>query len=385
MTAQHAARSTQHSPDVAIVGGGVIGCACAWALARAGVSVTLYERGRLATEASGASAGILAPLAESDSPGPFAELAIAGLHAFRQEIDAIVDESGIDPEYRACGVIRLAFDEADAAALRHAAAWQTNQALGLRWVDAPQVAEVEQALAPSHGALISNDEGMVKPPLLVRALAAAAVHRGARLHEHAEAIGPAVEGDRVTGVRLASGETEPAGAVLLAGGAWTGQLAGEAVSVPVRPVKGQYALLSLTPRPLRHVVFAGHGYLVPRVDGTIYAGATQEEAGYDRRVTAAGLAEVLEMAWSIIPALRDAEVTGTGAGLRPGSADGLPTLGRAPGTENLYIASGHFRNGILLSLISARLMTELILGREPAISLAPFDPARHARTVARVS
>lgn len=369
---------TQHSPDVAIIGGGVIGCACAWALARAGVSVTLYERGALGGEASGASAGILAPLAESDSPGPFADLAVAGLFAFAEEIDALVAESGIDPEYRRCGVIRLALDERDAEGLRRASVWQSNQKLGLQWVDADRVTDVEPALAPSFGALLSDEEAMVRPALLVRALATAAARRGARIIEQVAAAEPVVAGGLVSGVRLAGGREEAAGAVLLAGGAWTPGFVGIAPgSLPIMPVKGQYALLSIVPRPLRHAVFAGHGYLAPRVDGTIYAGATQEDAGFDRRVTLDGLATVLEMARAILPALRHAEVVGHGAGLRPGSADGLPAIGRVPDSQNLYVAAGHFRNGVLMSLITGRLMAELILGREPSIDLTPFDPARH--------
>lgn len=375
----NASRITHHASDVAIIGGGVIGCACAWALARAGVAVTLYERGRLASEASGASAGILAPLAESSVPGPFARLAVAGLQEFGREIGPIVEESGIDPEYRRCGVMRLALDPRDAEALREAATWQANQALGLRWLDAREVTSLEPALAPSHGALLSEDEGQVRPPLLTRALAAAAARHGARLHEHAEVAGPAVIDGRVTGVRLANGVVKPAGAVLLAGGAWSGGIAGSVADlVPVRPVKGQYAMLGITPSPLRHVVFAGHGYLVPRVDGTIYAGATEEDAGYDRRVTVDGLAQVLEMARAILPMLRDAEVLSSGAGLRPGSRDALPILGAAPGVEGLYVAAGHYRNGVLMSLITARLITELITGRELSMDVAPYRPDRFA-------
>ncbi|MGD9893231.1 MAG: glycine oxidase ThiO [Dehalococcoidia bacterium] len=373
----------QGAGDVAIIGGGVIGCACAWALARAGVSVTLYERVGLGTEASGASAGILAPLAESAEPGPFAELGMAGLHAFAQEIDALVEESGIDPEYRTCGVIRLALTEPEVPALQQAAAWQSNQSLGLRWIDSREVMAIEPALAPSFGALYSAEEGMVRPPLLVRALATAAARHGARIQEHSEVIGPATTGGRVTGVRLGSGVVKPAGAVLLAGGAWSAALAGSAApAIPVRPVKGQYAMLSIVPRPLRHVVFAGHGYLVPRVDGTLYAGATQEDAGYDRRVTLDGLAAVLDMARGIAPVLGNAEVIGSGAGLRPGSADGLPILGAAPGIEGLYLATGHYRNGVLMSLITARLMAALILGEQPSIPLAPYSPMRHVQAVA---
>lgn len=369
-----AERSDHRAPDVAVVGGGVIGCACAWALARAGASVALYERGSIGSEASGASAGVLGPLAESVQPGPAAELAVAGLREFEAQIGAIVEESGIDPEYQRCGVVRMALTPADVAGLRESLRWQGERGLDLRWIEPAEVAALEPALAPSYGALISRDEAQVRPALLTRALASAAARHGARLYEHVTVAEPVVSDGRAGGVRLADGGVRPAGAVLVAGGAWSGALAGAAA--PVRPVKGQYALLSALPRPLYHVVFVGHSYLVPRLDGTIYAGATMEEAGYDRRVTVDGLRSVLEMACTILPALRDAEVVGSGAGLRPGSADGLPILGMAPGVERLYLATGHFRNGVLMSLISARLMAELILHGEPSMSLAPFSPRR---------
>lgn len=382
------------SPDVAIIGGGVIGCACAWLLARAGCSVALYERGRIAGEASGAAAGILAPLAESHEAGPFATLAVAGLRAFAEEMPVLAEESGIDPQYRLTGVLRLALADGDIAPLRAAAAWQSTDVLGPRWVDADALARLEPALTQSRGALLSEREGQVRPALLTRALAAAAQRRGAQLHKFAEVAGPALTDDagapggapaagarRVLGIRFQNGDLQPAGAVLLAGGAWSGALAGPAGdSVPVRPVKGQYAILSPVGAPLRRVVFGGAGYLVPRPDGTIYAGATMEEAGFDRRVTLDGLAAVLQIARSLAPGLAEAEVLATGAGLRPASRDGLPVLGAVPECAGLYVASGHFRNGVLLSLITARLLTSLLTKETPALSLAPFAP-RLMRTV----
>jgi len=164
--------------------------------------------------------------------------------------------------------------------------------------------------------------------------------------------------------------------VLVAGGAWASALLGEAAGVAVQPVKGQYVLLHLLPRPLRHVVFAGHGYLVPRRDGTLYAGATEEDAGFDRRVTAAGLGEVLAIARAIVPATSAAELLASGAGLRPGSADGLPSIGPVPGVRGLYLAAGHYRNGVLMCLVTANLIAAHILGGEPPLSPAPYLPGR---------
>ena len=367
-----------NSPDVAIVGGGVIGCATAWYLARGGARVELFESGPLGGEATAASAGILAPLAESIAPGPFVELAVAGLRAFEEDILTLQEESGLDPEYRAGGVLRLAVNEADARVLREAASWQANAQLDLRWLDPRQVASLEPGLAACAGGLLSPREGHVNPPRLTAALAAAAAQCGAVLREHSAAPLPWVEGGRLRGLTV-GGERRPAGTVALAAGAWSGSWADAlGLRIPVRPVKGQMLLLRAVPPPVRHVVFAGHGYLVPRVDGTVYVGATQEEAGYDRRVTAAALHELTALAAALAPALADAELVRAGAGLRPGTADGLPVLGPAPGIAGLILAAGHFRNGVLMSLVTGRIVAALASGRAPEVPLEAFSATRFA-------
>lgn len=371
-----------NAPDVIVVGGGAIGLAVAWYAARGGVSVELYERGPLAGEATGASAGILAPLAESSSPGPFVDLALAGLLAFRDDIDTLRDDSGLEPEYRRTGVLRLATDSAGVTELREAAAWQANAALDLRWLEPRQVAALEPGLAPCAGALLSPHEGHIVPARLAAALAGAAAGRGAVLRHYAPAH-PWIENGQLAGV-VVDGERRSAGRVVLAAGAWSSSWADAVgVTLPVRPVKGQMMLLRAVPRPLRHVVFVGHGYLVPRGDGTIYAGATQEETGFDRRVTVAGLRELAEMTAAILPALTDAEVVHTGTGLRPGIADGLPVLGPAPRDERLLLAAGHFRNGILMSLVTGRIIAAQLQGRVPEIDLAPFSAERFASVAAQ--
>ncbi len=364
------------APDVAIVGGGVIGCAAAWYLARAGVGVELYERGPLGGEATAASAGILAPLAESVSPGPFVQLALAGLRAFTDDLDDLRRDSGLDPEYHRSGVLRLAVDGESADALRRSAEWQANARLDMRWLDPRQIASIEPGLAPCAGGLLSPAEGHINPPRLTATLAAAAAAHGAALHEYCAPPLPWVENGRMRGL-LVGDQRRPAGHVVLAAGAWSGPWA-EAVGVrvPVRPVKGQMLLLRVVRPPVRHVVFSGHGYLVPRADGTIYVGATQEEVGYDRRVTTAGIHELTAIAAALAPTLADAEVVRAGAGLRPASADGLPVLGPAPGVDGLTLAAGHFRNGILMSLITGRIVAALVAGRDPEIPLHEFSASR---------
>jgi glycine oxidase len=373
------------SADVAVVGGGVVGCAVAWCLARAGVSVSLFERGSLGGEASGVSAGMLAPLAESSTPGPFAELALAGLRAFDEELEALCETSGLDPEYRRCGVLRLALEEADVRALQEAAAWQANARLELRWLEPRQVASLEPGLAPCRGALLSPREGHLHPGRLTLALAVAAARCGAVLHEHSPPVLPWVAHDRLQGL-LVNGERRPFGTVVLAAGAWSGAWAAAlGFNLPVRPVKGQMLLVRAVPPPVRHIVFAGHSYLVPRADGTMYVGATQEEAGFDRRVTLAAVRSLAAHAATVAPALAGAEVVGMGAGLRPGSDDGLPIIGRAPGMENLILATGHFRNGVLLSLITGRLVAALVQGQSPELPIDSFSPARFGALSPRLS
>jgi glycine oxidase len=364
------------SPEVAVVGGGVIGCAIAWYLARAGVKVELYERGALGGEATAASAGILAPLAESVTPGPFAQLALAGLHAFNEDIEALKQESGLDPEYRRCGVLRLAMDGSGAAGLQAAATWQANAKLDMRWLEPRQVASLEPGLAACAGALLSPQEGHVSPTRLTATLASAATRSGAVIHQHSAAPLPWVDNGHMRGLRIGD-EERPAGQVILAAGAWSGAWA-EAIGVrvPVRPVKGQMLLLRTVSPPVRQVIFADHTYLVPRADGTIYVGATQEEAGFDRRVTAAGLHELAGAAADIAPALRDAEFVQAGAGLRPGIIDNLPVIGSAPGVDGLLVAAGHFRNGILMSLVTGRVVSALAQGRPPELDVTPYSPSR---------
>jgi glycine oxidase len=364
------------STDVAVVGGGVVGCAVAWCLAREGVPVSLFERGALGGEASGVSAGILAPLAESATPGPFVELALVGLRAFDEELEALRETSGLDPEYRRCGVLRLAMDEAEVRTLQEAAAWQANAHLDLRWLEPRQVAALEPGLVPCRGALLSPREGHVHPGRLTLALATAAARSGAILHEQSAPVLPWVEGGRLQGL-LVNGDRRSFGTVVLAAGAWSGAWAAQlGLRLPVRPVKGQMLLVRAVPPPVRHIVFSGHSYLVPRADGTVYVGATQEEAGFDHRVTLAAVRSLAGHAAALAPALAAAEVTGMGAGLRPGSADGLPVIGRVPGMDNLILATGHFRNGVLLSLVTGRIVTALVRGRPPELPIDSFSPAR---------
>jgi glycine oxidase len=348
--------------DVVIVGGGVIGCALAYELAGRGARVTVLERDALGAHASTVAAGMLAPLSESARPGPLFELGMRSLARFGELVTALKSDTGVDIELLPSGTLRVALDEADETELRRAEKWQRSLGMDVEWLDISAAREREPALAPAiRGVLHSPGEQQVNPKRLLVALAQAAARRGARFLEGTPALGLATEYGRVRGVRTTSG-TIAGETVVLAAGPWTGQLGAElGVPLPVTPKRGQLLHLHATPQPLRAMLGAHHRYLVPRADGTIILGATEEEAGYDRRPSAAGIAYLLGILPYLAPIVATAEFRAVEVGLRPWSADGLPLLGRIPSHPGLVVATGHGRNGILLAPITAQLLTRLIL------------------------
>ena len=365
---------------ILIVGGGAIGCSIAYHLAGAGQQVTLLERTAVAAEASSAAAGMLAPVAESDEPGAFLDLAVAGLRAFQEDAAAIEAVSGLSVEYVPSGIVRTATDEKRALSLQARTRWAKSAGLPVRWLEADELRRLEPSIAGSvRGGLDSPEEGHVNPRRLTVALAQGAARRGARLREGADVEGLVLRGDEVAGVRLTSGELVAADVVVLAGGAWSRVLGRGAAELAVHPVLGQYVIVRSVPCPFRRVLYGEHVYLLPRPDGTIYVGATEEpESGFLKRVTAEGVRSLLNAAADLVPQIDRAEFVSVGAGLRPGSGDRMPLLGLVRTIGGLAVAAGHFRNGILLSLISGRLLTELLVYGRTSMDLSPFAPDRGA-------
>jgi glycine oxidase len=364
--------------DVVIVGGGVIGCAIAYHLASAGVSVTLFERKEVAGEASGAAAGMLAPLSESPRPGPFVELCLASLSLFPALADALREETGIDIEYVPSGILRVALSEDEERELRQRLEWQRSLGLPLEWVDGEALRRLEPRLAPARGALYSPQEHQVSAGRLTQALAQAAARRGAVLHQGVAVTGLLTNGRRATGVRTPSGKVS-GGQVVLAAGPWTGAFARRlGVPLPVRPVRGQMLALADFALPLRHIVWGEAAYLVPKANGFLFVGATVEDVGFRSTTTVRGQRGLERGARGLVPSLAHGEVASSWAALRPGSPDGLPILGPVPGWDGLSVASGHYRNGILLAPITGRLMAQLLTEGKTEVSLAPFSPSRFA-------
>jgi glycine oxidase len=362
---------------VAIIGGGLIGCAIGLRLAQAGAEVTLLEKSIPGAEASSAAAGILGAQAESEGEGPLFRLCLesrARYAAFAQEVEAL---SGLPVGYRPCGLLDLAFDEASALTL--ARLTQSQRDLGLRAepLTADQARTLEPSLGPGvRSAALFPDDAQVDNRLLVKALSAAAARVGVRFRT-GEVRGIAREGSQAVGVDLTH-ERLRADAVVVAAGAWTGHVAGLGLARDaVSPARGQMLMLQTEAPLLSRVLFAKGRYLVPRADGRLIVGSTLELDGYEKRVSVDGLASLLQLARELCPALGSARVIETWAGLRPYTVDHLPILGAGP-LAGLFIASGHFLNGILLTPVTADLLAECVLGRQPSVDLTPFRWERFA-------
>ena len=362
--------------DAIVVGGGVVGCAVSWFLAREGLSVLLLERDQLAVHASGAAAGMLLPLAEAAHQGPLHAWGRRSLAMFPELCTELRERSGVDPEYEASGALHVA--ESGPSAQRLQAKARLFEAESLEWLGPEALRGAEPLLGPGLcGALWSPGEGHVRSPLLTRAFARAAAELGARIETGSTVTGVRRAGERVTGVETASG-SRSAASVVLCMGAWTPGVVGFAL--PIEPVRGQILSLDAPRSPLGSIVIGASAYLVPKRDGSIVVGASEERVGFDCRVTAAGMGRLLAAAPRLVPALADCGFRSAWAGLRPATPDGLPVIGPAPGSEGLVIAAGHFRNGVLLSPVSGRLVADLLLGKALPEDAAAFRPERFTST-----
>jgi len=367
-----------HTPDVAVIGGGVAGLAVAWRAALRGLRVVVLERGPLGAEASFHAAGMLAPVTEADL-GERALLALGreSLRRWPAFAAELREAAQADPGYRELGALAVARDRDEAEALERELAFRRELGLDVERLRPSQARRLEPALAPTvRLALHAPGDHAADPRLLCPALARACERAGVVLRTGAEVAQVVVRDGRAEGVEVA-GETLRAGQVVLAAGAWSGGLG----DLPVRPVKGQVLRLrdpegpGLVERILR---FEG-GYLVPRGDGGYVLGATVEERGFDTTVTAGAVRELLREGHELVPGLDELVLEEATAGLRPGTPDNAPLLGRSDRAQGLVLATGHHRNGILLAPVTGELVAAVLAGEAPA-ELAPFAPDRFART-----
>jgi glycine oxidase len=366
--------------DVVIVGAGVMGCAVALRLASRGLAVTVIERGIPGAEASSAAAGILGPQMEADAPGPLLDLGLRSRALYPALADELREATGIDIGYVKSGVLAVALDGAGAAGLTARRAWQVARGLRVESLSAEALHVLEPNLGPDvRAALRFTDDAQVNARELARALSQAAAHAGARFLQGRYVRRVVVKGGVAQGVEL-DGEVLAAGTVVVAAGSWSGLIEGSGVpSTVVRPARGQLVSIETRPPLFRHVISVhGRGYLVPRRDGTVIAGSTVEMAGFRKEVTVGGLAQILSLAATLVPALAEAPVTGSWSNFRPYTEDHLPVLGQTP-VRGLVLATGHFRNGILLAPVTADAIASLVATGVSEIDLAPFSVARFGR------
>jgi glycine oxidase len=374
-------------PRIAIIGAGVIGLGMAWRLAGR-AEVLVFDRGKAGAGASHAAAGMLAACCEAE-PGEEALIALgrdsqARWPGFAEEL---LRASGVDVELRREGTIVLALTADDQATLAHGLEFQQKLGLPLQWISAAATRAKEPHLAGKiAGAVFSPQDHQVDNRKLAQALRIAAEAAGAKIYEHRPVKEISVQGGRANGVVFEDGTRAEADIVVLAAGAWSRSVGGLPPDrrPPVRPVKGQMLSLRMDANAplLQHVLWAPGAYLVPRRDGRLIVGGTVEEKGFDETITAGGMLTLLEAAWRAIPAIEELPIDEIWVGHRPGSRDDAPILGRAP-LDNLFYATGHHRNGILLAPVTADAMAKLILDDviEPAIKpfgLERFLPARAA-------
>jgi glycine oxidase len=369
--------------DVIVAGAGLIGLAIAFELAERGAAVRVYDREEPARAASWAGAGMLAPYTERIANEAMLALCLASLDEYPRFVDLIAGRSGIDPHLKLDGVFYAAFGERELAELAEHSVALRARGVPADLLDRAQALSSEPWLAASlSGALIKQNEGHVDNRRLGRALSAACRARGVRI-ERSERLALECDGRRVLGV-VADRGFVAAGAVVNACGAWAAQLPGVPRDCvpPVVPIKGQMLALAVPAGFVRRATWVPGAYLVPRDDGRLLIGATVEAIGFDQRVTGDGMHELLHAALGAAPSLGGFAVTEQWAGLRPGTPDELPVLGPTP-LEGLFLATGHYRNGILLAPATARLIADTLeTGDDSAIrpfSLDRFD-TEDART-----
>jgi len=355
--------------DVAVVGAGVIGLACAWRAAEAGLSTVVFDRDHPGAGASGVAAGMLAPVTEASwGEETLLELNLESARrwpAFDEELRA---RSQAATGYEPRGGLVVAVDRDDAEELRRLHDFQRSLGLDVEWLTRSDCRRLEPGLAPGiAGGIRAPQDHQVEPRALLRALAGALERAGGELVIAADVLEIDVHGGRASAVLTAEGRVE-AGHVVVAAGCWSGAIAGldPADVPPVRPVKGQILRLGGGRSPLAsHAVHTPRCYVVPRVSGEVVVGATVEERGFDTAVTAGGVHRLLEAAWEVLPEVGELELLEASARLRPGTPDNLPIVG-CGAVDGLVWATGHYRNGILLAPLTAGAVLATITDDRPA-------------------
>ncbi|MDI9888047.1 glycine oxidase ThiO [Streptomyces sp. HNM0645] len=389
----HPGHSPGHTTDVLVVGGGVIGLVTAWRAAQRGLRTALAD-----PEPGGGAAQVAAGMLAAVTELHYGEETLLGLNLASAEryprfVAELEDASGEDTGYRSCGTLAVALDADDRAHLRELHALQRRFGLESEWLSGRECRRLEPMLAPGvRGGLRVDGDHQIDPRRLARALVVACERAGVVFHRRwAERL--SVVRDRAAGAVLAGGDEIAADRVVLAAGSLSGRFPGVPADAlpPVRPVKGQVLRLTVPPayapflsRTVRAVVRGSHVYLVPRENGELVVGATSEELGWDTTVTAGGVYQLLRDAHELVPGITELPLTETRAGLRPGSPDNAPVLGPAQ-LPGLLLATGHYRNGVLLTPVTGDVMAHALLTGELPDEARAFTPRRFSPVQQEVS
>ena len=367
--------------DVVVVGAGIVGLAAAWRAAQRGLSVLVVDRELAGTGASGVAAGMLAPVTEAEfGEEALLRLNLDGAAAWPAFAAELAERTGVDTGYSECGALVVATDRDDLEEVRRLHAFQRSLGLDAEWLGGRDCRALEPGLSPRvGGGVLAPHDHQVDPRFTVAALRAALQAAGGELLEGAGVSALEESGGAVTGVTTSQGSIA-AEQVVIAAGAWSAELVPDAP--PVRPVKGQILRLGeplAAPNALaERIVRTPRCYVVPRRTGEVVVGATVEERGFDRAVTAGGVHRLLEAAWEALPDVEERELVETAASFRPGTPDNAPVVG--PGSlDGLIWATGHHRNGILLAPLTAAAVAGLLTCSEQISAFAPFGPERFQR------
>ncbi|MBK1644319.1 glycine oxidase ThiO [Thiocapsa imhoffii] len=359
--------NTGRASDVIVVGGGIIGLLTARELAISGAAVTLIEMGATGQESSWAGGGIVSPLYPWRDPEPITALARWSRTAYPRLAEALIDETGLDPEYTASGMLVLDREEQPAA---HA--WAARHGEPIETLAAARLHELEPQLGSElTDALRLPEIAQIRTPRLAKAVRRSVEPR-IRLREHEEVMDLEITSGRVTGVRTRSG-TVAASAVVICAGAWTARLLAQLGQPPeITPVRGQMILFHGKPGQITHITLYQDRYLIPRRDGRLLFGSTIEHSGFVKATTAEVREALYRAAFAMFPVLKQTPIEEHWSGLRPSSPSGIPYIGAHPEATGLFINAGHFRNGLVTGPASARLAADLLLQRPPILDPTPY-------------
>lgn len=362
--------------EVLIIGGGVIGLAIAREVHRKGITkITILERGKIGQESSYAAAGMLAPNAETDEAGIFTDFCTESLSLYVQFAENLLAETDVDIELDRSGTLFLAFNEKDSAELLHRYQWQKKAGLSVEHLSAQETRKIEPFVSPDvRESLFFPNDWQVENRKLLHALRKYAELNGIEIRENAEIKNLLSENGKITGAETEN-EKFFADNIVLATGAWTSFIKAENLQMPVvKPIRGQMIAFQTAKRLFEKVIYSSRGYLVPRADGRILIGATVEDAGFDKNIYDLSTEILREVAIEIAPSLGNLQIYENWTGLRPFANNGLPIIGNFPNAENLFIATAHYRNGILLAPLTARIVAEKLVANKNSEYVEIFRP-----------